>query len=210
MRLAENKGTGIGAVRRTMDSAGLTPPVFESDRRNNRFVATLWLHNLIDDDDAAWLRAIAPEGLSDAQAQAMVVARRTGAVRNAQLRDISRLDTLGASLILRQLRDRGLLESKGSGVATHYVLGPAAKGTAVEPVANRGELGGGLGPNRGSSGLIGGSWIDTSSMRIDTSSARIDTSSARIDTSSARIDTSSARIETSSRRIDRSYPLIFS
>ena len=82
MRLAENKGTGIGAVCRTMDSVGLTPPVFESDRRQNRFVATLWLHNLID-DDAAWLRSIVPEGLSDAQAQAIVVEWRTGVVRNA-------------------------------------------------------------------------------------------------------------------------------
>jgi ATP-dependent DNA helicase RecG len=152
MRLAENKGTGIGAVRRTMDSAGLTPPVFESDRRQNRFVATLWLHNLIDDDDAAWLRAIAPDGLSDGHAQAMVVARRTGSVRNAMLREMSRLDTLGASQILGQLRDRGLLESKGSGVATHYVLGPAAKGAAAEPMTNRGELGEGPSPNRGEFG----------------------------------------------------------
>ena len=149
MRLAENKGTGIGAVRRTMHSAGLTPPVFESDRRNNRFVATLWLHNLIDDDDAAWLREIAPEGLSGPQAQAMVVARRTGEVRNAVLRDISGLDTLGASLVLRNLRDRALLELKGSSVASLYVLGPAAKDAAVEPVANRGELGDGSSPNRG-------------------------------------------------------------
>jgi hypothetical protein len=83
--------------------------------------------NLVVDDDAAWLPSIAPEGLSDAQAQAMVVARRTGVVRNAILRDISRLETLGASLALRQLRDRGLLEAKGSSVATHYVLEPAAR-----------------------------------------------------------------------------------
>jgi predicted HTH transcriptional regulator len=65
MRLAENKGSGIGAVRQTMDSAGLKPRVFESDWQQNRFVATLWPHNLIDDDNAAWLRSIAPEGLSD-------------------------------------------------------------------------------------------------------------------------------------------------
>ena len=141
MRLAENKGTGIGAVRRTMESAGLTPPVFESDRRQNLFIATLWLHNLIDEDDLAWLQALAPEGLpSDAHVKAMVVARRTGSVRNAVLRDISRLETLGASLVLRQLRDRGLLESKGSSVATHYVLGAAAKVTAGGSAAFRGEL----------------------------------------------------------------------
>jgi hypothetical protein len=52
-------------------------------------------------------------------------------------------------LALRQLRDRGLLEAKGSSVATHYVLGPAARPTAAVQQANRGELPGGIDPNRG-------------------------------------------------------------
>jgi hypothetical protein len=63
------------------------------------------------------------------------------------LREMSRLDTLGASPILAQLR-----ESNGSGVGTHYVLGPAAKGAAVEPMANRGELGENPSLNRGELG----------------------------------------------------------
>jgi ATP-dependent DNA helicase RecG len=43
------------------------------------------------------------------------------------LRAISGLDTLSASTQLRQLRDQGLLELRGKGSATHYVLGPAAR-----------------------------------------------------------------------------------
>ncbi|MCL2778624.1 MAG: putative DNA binding domain-containing protein [Polyangiaceae bacterium] len=126
MRLAENKGTGIAAVRRAMERAGLTPPVFDSDRARNIFVATLWLHNLISDEEGVWLEAFASERLSDAQARALVVARRTGSVTNSILRDVSGLDTLSASIQLRQLCEVGLLDRKGKSVATHYVLSDRA------------------------------------------------------------------------------------
>jgi len=127
MRLAENKGTGIAAIRRGMQRAGLTPPVFDSDRARNRFVVALWLHNLISEDHTSWLRGFSSLRLSDEQARALVVARRTGSVSNAMLRDVSGLDTLGASNQLRQLRDLGLLELRGRGSATHYVLGANAR-----------------------------------------------------------------------------------
>lgn len=138
MRLAENKGTGIAAIRRAMHRAGLTPPFFDSDRTRNQFVVTLWLHNLIGEDDTQWLRSFAALRLSDEQARALVVARRTGSVTNAMLRAISGLDTLAASTQLRQLRDEDLLELRGKGSATHYVLGPAARPASA--------LGAGLGP----------------------------------------------------------------
>jgi ATP-dependent DNA helicase RecG len=123
MRLAENKGTGITAVRRAMDRAGLTPPVFDSDRSLNRFVATLWMHNLISAEESEWLQSLPGVAVSDAQARALVVARRTGSVTNAILRDVSGLDTLAASVQLRQLCESGLLERRGKSVATHYVIG---------------------------------------------------------------------------------------
>jgi len=123
MRLAENKGTGITAVRRAMDRAGLTPPVFDSDRQRDQFVATLWMHNLISAEESVWLKQFAGGKVSDAQARALVVARRTGSVTNAILRDVSGLDTLAASVQLRQLCDLNLLDRRGKSVATHYVLG---------------------------------------------------------------------------------------
>jgi ATP-dependent DNA helicase RecG len=131
MRLAENKGTGVAAIRRAMHGAGLTPPFFGSDRTRNQFVVTLWLHNLIGEDDTQWLRSFAAMKLSDEQARALVVARRTGSVTNAMLRAISGLDTLSASTQLRQLRDQALLELRGKGSATHYVLGPKARPAAA-------------------------------------------------------------------------------
>jgi ATP-dependent DNA helicase RecG len=127
MKLAENKGTGVAAIRKVMQRAGLTPPLFDSDRVRNHFVVALWLHNLIGEDDTSWLRGFAAMQLTDQQARALVVARRTGSVSNAMLRDMSGLYTLAASNQLRQLRDQGLLEPRGKGSATHYVLGARAR-----------------------------------------------------------------------------------
>ena len=127
MMLAENKGTGVAAIRKVMQRAGLTPPLFDSDRSGNQFVIALWLHNLIGEDDTAWLHGFAALRLSDEQARALVVARRTGSVSNAMLRDVSGLDTLAASNQLRQLRDLELLDLRGKGSATHYVLGARAR-----------------------------------------------------------------------------------
>jgi len=130
MRLAENKGTGITAVRRAMDRAGLTPPVFDSNRSGNQFIATLWLHNLISAEESLWLTQFGAGKVSDAQARALVVARRTGSVTNAILRDVSGLDTLAASNQLRQLCEAGLLERRGKSVATRYVLAARARSPA--------------------------------------------------------------------------------
>lgn len=165
MRLAENKGTGVAAIRRAMHGAGLTPPFFDSDRTRNQFVVTLWLHNLIGEDDTQWLGSFAALKLSDEQARALVVARRTGSVTNAMLRAISGLDTLSASTQLRQLRDQGLLELRGKGSATHYVIGPVTRpptavgaglapaGTSpaggLKPGGSEGQTGGFMGETRG-------------------------------------------------------------
>jgi ATP-dependent DNA helicase RecG len=121
VRLAEAKGTGIRAVRQAMREAGMEPPVFVSDRGANLFIATLWLHNLLDDDELAWLRGVGDHGLTDAQKHGLVVARRTGKVNNAALRDLCGLDTLAASRELRVLRDKGLLVLKGKAAGAFYV-----------------------------------------------------------------------------------------
>jgi len=135
MRLAENKGTGVAAMRRAMQRAGLTPPLFDSDRSRNQFVVALWLHNLIGEDDRVWLEGFAEHRLTDEQARALVVAKRTGFVSNAMLRDVSGLDTLAASHQLRELRDEGLLELRGKGSATHYILGSPQSRRSAEPIS---------------------------------------------------------------------------
>jgi ATP-dependent DNA helicase RecG len=145
MKLAENKGTGIAAMRRAMKHAGLTPPFFQSDRRTDTFVATIWLHNLLGPEETEWLQGFAGLGLTDAQAQALVIARRTGVVRNSSLRDVTDLDPIQARRELHGLRAHGLLRMENQRGGAYYVLGAKAesRGTpfvAAGPEAHRGEV----------------------------------------------------------------------
>ncbi|HZZ84319.1 MAG TPA: ATP-binding protein [Anaeromyxobacteraceae bacterium] len=146
MRLAENKGTGIAAMKRAMKMAGLTPPFFQSDRRSDTFVATLWLHNLLGPEETEWLQGFAALALSDAQAQALVIARRTGEVRNSSLRDVTDLDPIAARRELHGLRAHGLLRMENQRGGAYYVLdgrAVAGPGGADRGVLNadRGVLG---------------------------------------------------------------------
>ena len=122
LHLAEAKGTGIRTMRRLSDDAGLPRPEFYSDRQNNEFKVTLFLHNLLTEDDHAWLRSLSSETLNAEEAKVLIYARETGAVDNTACRDFSGLDTLSSSMVLRRLRDRGLLKKQGSGNRTYYVL----------------------------------------------------------------------------------------
>ncbi|GHU28794.1 transcriptional regulator [Betaproteobacteria bacterium] len=125
LHLAEAKGTGIRAMRRLAAEAGLPLPDFHSDRQANEFKLTLFLHNLLTEEDHAWLRSFAGPATSADEAKALIYARSTGAVDNSACRDFCGVDTLAASLVLRRLRDRGLLEKQGAGSRTYYTLAAA-------------------------------------------------------------------------------------
>lgn len=146
MKLAENKGTGIAAMKRAMKLAGLTPPIFQSDRRTDRFVATIWLHNLLGPEETDWLQCFASLGLSSPQAQALVIARRTGEVRNSSLRDVTDLDPIQARRELHGLRAHGLLRMENQRGGAYYVLDARAEfaeppaGTATGAGVDRGDL----------------------------------------------------------------------
>lgn len=139
LNLAEAKGTGIRSMRRLAAEAGLTLPEFHSSRDSDEFRVTLFLHNLLTEDDHVWLRSLTPEALDADEVKVLIYARATGAVDNTACRDFSGLDTLTASRVLRRLRDRGLLEKQGAGSQTHYVLThppmPASISTRVDASA---------------------------------------------------------------------------
>lgn len=120
-RFAETKGSGIRVMRDTMEQAGLTPPLFESDRGNDQFVARYFFHHFLGADDVAWLAQFKDAQLSPDEAKALIVVREAGAIDNAAYRALSKVDTLAASAALRRLRDAGLLVQKGRGSATYYV-----------------------------------------------------------------------------------------
>ena len=120
-RFAETKGSGIRVMRESMDEAGLTPPLFESDRANDQFVARYFFHHFLGAGDIAWLARFKDAHLTDEEARALVVVREAGAIDNATYRDLNKVDTLAASQTLRRLRDAGLLTQRGRGSATYYV-----------------------------------------------------------------------------------------
>jgi len=130
-RFAETKGSGIRVMRDTMEQAGLTPPLFESDRGNDQFVARYFFHHFLGADDVAWLARFKDAQLSPDEAKALVVVREAGAIDNASYRALNKVDTLSASAALRRLRDAGLLAQKGRGSATYYV--PAERLGLGEP-----------------------------------------------------------------------------
>lgn len=133
LHLAEAKGTGIRAMRRLAAEAGLPLPEFHSDRQANEFRLTLFLHNLLTEDDHAWLRGFAGPAVSADEVKVLIYVRATGAVDNTACRDFCGLDTLAASQVLRRLRDRGLLEKQGAGSRTYYTLAETERrlGSAV-------------------------------------------------------------------------------
>jgi ATP-dependent DNA helicase RecG len=136
-RFAETKGSGIRVMREAMEQAGLTPPLFESDRGNDLFVARYLFHHFLGAEDIAWLAQFKDLQLSDDDAKALVFVREAGAIDNAAYRELNRVDTLVASQALRRLRDTGLLAQKGRGSATYYIptdrLGIEPNGLSSNP-----------------------------------------------------------------------------
>ncbi len=119
-RFAETKGSGVRVMREMCETAGLAPPLFESDRGQDQFVVRLFFHHFLGPADLAWLARFKDLHLSETEARALVVAREVGAIDNASWRDINKVDTLTASQSLKKLRDAGLLQQKGRGSATWY------------------------------------------------------------------------------------------
>ena len=119
-RFAETKGSGIRAIRETLDEAGLAPPLFESDRGQDQFTALFFLHHFLGADDIRWLAQFKDLHLGDDDARALVMARELDAIDNASYRNLNKVDALAASAALRRLRDAGLLSQQGRGSATWY------------------------------------------------------------------------------------------
>jgi ATP-dependent DNA helicase RecG len=122
-RFAENKGSGIRVMRDLMKRANLTPPLFESDRAHDCFVATLHFHHFLSESDWQWLTAYQEFGLSNDEARALIWVRENGAIANAVYRNLNDVDTLHASKHLRRLCDAEVLELKGRSSAAYYVPG---------------------------------------------------------------------------------------
>lgn len=130
-RFAETKGSGIRVMREMMVDAGLEPPLFESVRDNDGFIARYYFQHFLSEEAIQWLSRFRDLQLSDEEARALVAVREQGAIDNAMYRELNRVDTLRASQSLRRLRDTSLLEQKGRGSGTYYVPTPWLLGSEV-------------------------------------------------------------------------------
>ncbi len=143
---AETKGSGIRVMRRLLNEANVAPPRFESDRGRDEFTATFFLHNLLDDDDLAWLAHFARLNLTNDEARALVHVREAGQITNAVYRDLNGVDTLDASSHLRRLRSLKLLHQHDRGAATYYtpterLTHPESTDASTAPLGNPDQLG---------------------------------------------------------------------
>lgn len=110
-------------MRELMTENSLSLPLLESDRANNSFMTMLLFHHFLNPEDLTWLKSFEAHNLNEEEMKAMISAREVGAINNSTYRDINRhVDTLTASKQLKKLCDCGLLDKKGRGSATYYVI----------------------------------------------------------------------------------------
>jgi len=153
-RFAETKGSGIRAIRLEMKEAGLTPPIFESNRAKDMFTAQFLFHHFLSEDDVQWLARFKDLQLTDQEVRALVVVRETGAVDNSTYRELNNVHLHEASTALKRLRDAGLISQQGSGSATWYRPTDRLLGNNYETLLS-GNLGGLSGNPDGLSGNLG-------------------------------------------------------
>ena len=123
-KYAENKGTGIAIMINEMQKANLPVPTFISDRENNSFVATVFLHNLAGGEEIAWLTQFKKHNLTNQEIQVLLHLKEKTTVKNAECREIINIDQLGMSNILKHLRIIGILDKHGGGGSVYYTLSP--------------------------------------------------------------------------------------
>jgi ATP-dependent DNA helicase RecG len=127
-RFAETKGRGMRVMQKAMEDAGLTPPLFESDRADDSFVVTFLLHHFLSTEDLDWLAGFKQCQLSDEEAKALIWVRETGgtegAINIAIYRNLNQVDATNAAEHLRRLQAMDvLIKKRGRGIQSYYKPG---------------------------------------------------------------------------------------
>lgn len=135
-----DQGEGIPRMFAEMEALFLPSPSLEATEREFRL--TLRNTSTLTARDRAFVASVGSTELGDDEFRALLEAHRNDRIDNARMRTMTGLDTLGASQVLRRLRDRGLLDLHAAGSASFYTLS-AALGTVTDRAeldADRGEL----------------------------------------------------------------------
>ena len=138
---ARDQGEGIPRMFAEMADAFLPKPEIQASHRN----VTITLRNTptLSDSDHEFISRLDLAELSRNEFRALLRAYRQGQIDNAGLRSLSGLDTLNASLVLRGLRDKGLLHLHSLGSRSYYTLPFDLEVGELDPVT--GELRPGVG-----------------------------------------------------------------
>ena len=138
--VARDQGEGIPRMFAEMVDAFLPTPRIDTSSRSVR--VTLQNTPTLTSSDRAFVARLGSIELSNDEFRALLHAQRHGRVENADLRLLAGVDTLNASLLLRRLRDRSLLDLHPHGANSFYTLPEALLRDADrgELVADRGEL----------------------------------------------------------------------
>lgn len=131
--IVRDQGEGIPRMFSEMEGFFLPAPVL--DPRDHLFRVTLRNTATLTADDKSFVARLGDAELTDVEFRALLEAHRAGRLDNARLRAISGLDTLGASALLRRLRDRELLALHAAGPNSYYELGPKAQLPVGEALA---------------------------------------------------------------------------
>lgn len=123
--IVRDQGEGIPRMFAEMEGFFLPAPVL--DPQGHLFRVTLRNTATLTADDKYFVARLGDAELTDVEFRALLEAHRAGRLDNARLRAISGLDTLGASALLRRLRDRELLALHAAGPNSYYELGPKAQ-----------------------------------------------------------------------------------
>ena len=136
---ARDQGEGIPRMFAEMKDAFLAPPSIEATNRS----VTVALRNALtlNAGDREFISQLGALQLSRDEFRALLHAYRQGQIDNASLRTLSGLDTLGASTLLRDLRNRHLLALHSHGANSYYTLSADLTTDTGEFVADTGEFG---------------------------------------------------------------------
>lgn len=120
--IAENRGSGIPTVLRTLNRLGMTPPDFHTNLR--RTEVTVQRHALLDHETLQWIERLERPTLTSPQVQALAMMKAGRSVRSATLQGWG-LDSAQATRELAGLVRAGLATKLGDKRGAHYLLAEA-------------------------------------------------------------------------------------
>lgn len=134
---ARDQGEGIPRMFAEMADAFLPKPELAATSQN--LSVTLRNTPVFTAEDRYFIARLGSEELNTEEFRALLHAHRFGQVENAHLRNFAGMDTLGASQVLRKLRDRGLLELHPAGANSFYTLPDQLRDIGGSEAPYRGE-----------------------------------------------------------------------